>query len=67
MLLKKRKKNDFLLHYENNNNNNTNNNNNININDLLLPGITLILKTHIFFKDENNTKSFTVSSEHAFS
>ena len=71
MLLKKRKKNDLLLHYGNNNNNNddhnNNNDNNNNINDLPLPCITLILKTHVFYKDENNTKSLTVLSDHAFS
>ena len=56
----KKKKANLLLHFEKDNNNN-------NINDLLLPYSTLILKMHVLFKDENNTKSLVVSSEHAFS
>ena len=39
-----------------------------NNNDFLLPdyGYFLILKTYVFFKDENNTKPFLFSSEHVF-
>ena len=48
------------------------NNNNKNSNDLLLFYIMhwisfLILKTHVFFKDENNAKPLAISSEHVFS
>ena len=34
----------------------------------MLPDIMqwIILKTHVFFKDENNTKPLVVSREHGF-